>query len=30
MQLPKATQLNWVSTIGKSLTQEAKDAAQST
>ena len=28
-ELPKGTQLNWASTISKSLTQEAKDAAQS-
>ena len=26
---PKATQLNWASTIGKTLAQEAKDVAQS-
>ena len=27
-KLPEGTQLNWASTIGKSLTQEAKDATQ--
>ena len=29
-KLPKATQLNWASTIGRNLTQEANDVAQST
>ena len=29
-KLPKATQIDWASTIGKSLTKEAKDRAQST
>ena len=29
-KIPKATQLNWASTISKGLTMEAKDVAQST